>query len=60
MTDQTKDAFLSALRSTFIAVGAYAAGKGWLPQGVVDQVVPALIVLATAAWGVADKLKGPK
>jgi hypothetical protein len=59
MSEETKAQVLSALRSVLIALGAYAVGKGLIGQGVVDQIVPAVIVLATATWGVLDK-KQPK
>jgi hypothetical protein len=49
-----KPQVLSAVRSAFIALGAYAAGKGWIGQGVVDQLVPAVVVIVTAAWGAVD------
>ena len=57
MTEDMKAAVQSAVRSVLIALGAYAVGKGWIGQGVVDQVVPALLILLGAGWGVVDKLK---
>lgn len=55
MSEEAKAQILSAVRSTLIALGAYAVGKGLVGQAVVDQIVPAVIVLATAVWGVLDK-----
>lgn len=54
------EAAYSAVRSVLIALGAYAAGKGWIGQGVIDQLVPAVLVIASAAWGVVAKLKKPE
>jgi hypothetical protein len=60
MNEDAKAAVLSAVRSTLIALGAYAVGKGWIGQGVIDQLVPAVLVIVTAAWGAVNGYTKPK
>lgn len=60
MNEALKLAGLSVLRSVLIAVGGIAVAKGYISNTGLEQVVGALIVVITAAWGAADKLKGPK
>lgn len=60
MTDPTKLALMSIVRSALIAAGGYAVAKGWIGQGNLEQIVGAIIVLLTATWGAVDKLKKPE
>lgn len=44
-------------RSILLTLGGVFVGKGYLDNDTLQQVVSAVIVLATAAWGVVEKLK---
>jgi stage V sporulation protein SpoVS len=60
VNDSQKLAVMSAVRSILIAVGGIAVARGYITDDVLTQVVGAFITIATAAWGVVDKLKGPQ
>jgi len=55
MDQATKDAVLSAVRSLLIVLGSGLVAKGYLSDGVVQQVIGAIMVLLPAAWGIWDK-----
>lgn len=57
MNEAVKLALLSVLRSTLIAAGGFAVTKGWISADMLTQIVGAILVVATAAWGAVDKLK---
>ena len=50
-------AILSVLRSVLISAGTYAAAKGLIDAGQVEQIVGAAVVLLAAAWGAVEKLR---
>lgn len=50
---------MSILRSILLSIGGYFVGTGKLSNDVLQQLVPAIIVIVTAAWGAFDK-KDPK
>ena len=49
------EALLSLLRSCLIAAGAYFAGKGWLPSGIVEPLTMVIVIAAPMAWGAYQK-----
>ena len=55
MDQATKDAVLSAVRSLLIVLGSGLVAKGYLSDGVMQQVIGAVMVLLPAAWGIWDK-----
>lgn len=62
MNDAMKLAAMSVLRSVLITLGGVAVAKGYLTNTGLEQVVGAVIVIVTAAWGAFDKMpkKGAK
>jgi len=54
------EALLSVLRSSVIGGGAYFAGKGWLPPGIVEPLAVLVTVAAPMAWGAWQKFEADK
>lgn len=55
MNEAAKLAVMSVVRSSLIAAGGYAVAKGWITASGLEQIVGAILVLATAMWGAIDK-----
>jgi hypothetical protein len=41
----------SASRTLLIAIGAYAAGKGWVNSDLINAAIPLVIIIASGIWG---------
>ena len=54
--DGKKNAILSVVRSILIAAGGWAVGKGYISEPGLQELVGAVMVIASAAWGAIDKL----
>jgi hypothetical protein len=50
-----RDQVLGLLRHLLTVAGTYAVAKGWIGAGVAEQVVGALVVLASAGWSTVEK-----
>jgi membrane protein DedA with SNARE-associated domain len=44
-------------RSVLLTLGGYFVAKGYLDNDTLTQIVSAVVTLATAAWGVVEKVK---
>jgi hypothetical protein len=44
-------------RSVLLTVGGIFVAKGYIDNDTLTQIVSAVITLATASWGVVEKLK---
>lgn len=44
-------------RSLLLSIGGIAVSKGYIDNDTLTQIVGAVITLATAAWGVVEKLR---
>lgn len=44
-------------RSVLIALGGIFVTKGYIDNDTLQQIVSAIVVLITAAWGVVEKLR---
>lgn len=51
-----KEAIFGVVRAVLAAVGGWAVAQGWVDESTVEQVVGAVLVIATAAWSVRSKL----
>lgn len=49
------DKILGVARAILAAGAGYLVGKGYIDQGVADQLVGAVIVFGTAVWSVFSK-----
>jgi hypothetical protein len=49
-------AILSAVRSLLLVAGGYAVGEGVISEPAMQEVVGAILILVTAAWGYVEKL----
>lgn len=47
----------SIVRSVLIAVGGVFVAKGYIDNDTLQQVVSAIVVVASAAWGAFEKVK---
>lgn len=52
-----KEVALSALRQVLIFIGGILVGKGIIDQAMLETVVPAVVTIAAAAWGLFAKAK---
>lgn len=41
---------MTALRSLLLAAGAYAVGRGWVDDGLVQAAVPVLLIVGPLIW----------
>lgn len=48
---------LSLVRSVLIGLGGWFVAKGYIDNDTLTQVVSAIVVVASAAWGAVDKAK---
>ena len=52
-----KEVALSALRQLLIFGGGILVGKGLIDQAILETIIPAVVTIATAAWGLFAKSK---
>lgn len=57
MNEDMKQALMSAIRSTLVAVGAALSAKGLLDSATMQTIVGAVMVIIPALWGVWDKFR---
>lgn len=55
MDNATLQAFMSAVRSILIAIGATLVARGYLTDENANSIVGALLVIGPLIWGVAQK-----
>lgn len=60
MTEESKQAALSVFRSLLLTAIAWAAGKGWITEALGTDLLGAIMVIATAAWGAWDKIQSER
>ena len=53
----TWDKWAGVLRAVLSAAGGYLVAKGYFDQGMVDQIVAAILVLGSAVWSVRSKME---
>ena len=46
-------------RSVLLSFGGFFVAKGYVDNETLQQVVSAVVVLFTAAWGVVEKMRRP-
>lgn len=44
------DKLKATIRNLLVAGGAYAVGKGWIPESVVDELSGAIVTLIGVGW----------
>jgi hypothetical protein len=52
-----KLATFSLIRSVLIAGGTWAVSTGQLGQDLMEQIIPAVLAILAAAWGVGEKIQ---
>lgn len=60
MDDVHKQAVLSAVRSTLIALGGVAVANGYINDTNMMEIVGAVTVILSAAWGIWEKYQQEK
>lgn len=50
-----KEQLIGLLRHALTVAGTYAVAKGWIGAGVMEQVVGAVVVLASVGWSTLEK-----
>lgn len=49
------DKILGVARAVLAAGAGYLVGKGYIDQGMADQLVGAVLLISTAIWSVVSK-----
>lgn len=60
MTEATKQAILSVIRTTLAALGTILAGKGVIDDATYQQILGAIMVIIPMIWGAWEKFTSEK